>query len=224
MALTPDPWLSGILGKPAYHLTDGEFVAPGGKAFVDTKVPEADHAGVQRLQNLGFAVMDINVQFTRPAGPLHPSQVPVRAAVAGDEAGVRALAADAFVFDRFHRDPAIGRVAACRVKAEWAGNYFAGKRGDRMIVADDEAGICGFLQLLRARDGGTIIDLVAVAGRSRGQGIARAMIAQAANAADTGSMMVGTQIANQPSIALYQSLGFARASTSHVLHFHKDTT
>ena len=223
MALAHDPWLSGILGKSAYHFSGGDFIAPDGRAFVDAKVPENDTTGLQGLQALGFVVVDTNIQFTRPAGPLPHGTGQARAAVAGDEAGVRALAADAFVFDRFHRDPAIGHDAACRLKAEWAGNYFAGKRGDRMIVTEDDAGITGFLQLLRGKNGDTVIDLVAVGERSRGKGIARAMIGMAANAPDTGAMLVGTQIANLPSIGLYQSLGFIQASASHVLHFHKDT-
>ena len=222
MPLAHDPWLSGILGKPAYHLSGGDFTAPDGRAFVDAKVAADDTAALLRLQDVGFAVMDTNVQFTRPAGALPQGTSPVRAAAARDEAAVRALAAEAFVYDRFHRDPAVGYKAASRLKAEWAGNYFAGKRGDRMIVAEDDTGLCGFLQLLRAKDGGTVIDLVAVAERSRGKGAARAMIALAANTPDTGALRVGTQIANLPSIALYESLGFQRISASHVLHLHKE--
>lgn len=224
MALAPDPWLSGILGKPAYHLSGGDFARPDGAAFVDTKVVVDDTATLLRLQAVGFAVMDTNIQLIRLAGPMPQDAARVRAAAAADEAAVRVLAAEAFVFDRFHRDPAIGHDAASRLKAEWAGNYFAGKRGDRMIVAEDDAGIAGFLQLLRSQDGGTVIDLVAVAERSRGKGLGRAMIALAANAPDTGAMKVGTQIANPRSIALYQTLGFHMTSASYVLHLHSKET
>jgi ribosomal protein S18 acetylase RimI-like enzyme len=215
-----DPWLSQILGKPAYHLSGAAFTPPAGRAFVDAKVAVDDTATLLHLQGQGFAVIDANVQLLRPAGAMPAGGVRVRPAVAGDEPAVRAVAADAFIYDRFHRDPAIGHDAAARLKAEWAGNYFAGKRGDRMIVAEDDAGVCGFLQLLRGTDGGTIIDLVAVANRSRGRGAARSMIAIAANTTDTGALRVGTQLANLHSLSLYETLGFRIISAAYVLHLH----
>ncbi len=215
-----DLWLSEILGKPAFHLSGTAFTSPDGRAFVDAKVAVEDTAGLLHLQGLGFAVIDTNVQLLRTEGAMPVGSAKVRAAVPVDEPAVRALAAEAFVFDRFHRDPAIGHAAASRLKADWAGNYFAGKRGDRMIVAEDETGIYGFLQLLRGADGATVIDLVAVAARARGQGAARAMIAAAANDAGTGPMRVGTQLANLPSLGLYETLGFRLASAAYVLHLH----
>jgi ribosomal protein S18 acetylase RimI-like enzyme len=218
--LKSDPWLSQILGKPAYHLSGAAFTPPDGRAFIDAKVAVDDTAALLHLQVQGFAVMDANVQLLRPAGAMPAGAARVRPAAPADEPAVRAVAADAFVYDRFHRDPGIGHDAAARLKTEWASNYFSGKRGDRMIVTEDESGVCGFLQLLRGTDGGTIIDLIAVAGHSRGRGAARSMIAMAANTADTGALRVGTQLANLPSLGLYETLGFRMASAAYVLHLH----
>ena len=220
MSLKADAFLSAVLGKPAYHLSGVDFAPPDGRAFVDVKVSVEDTAALLHLQARGFAVMDTNVQLLRPQGAMAPGPGQARAATAGDAAAVKALAAEAFIYDRFHRDPAIGRDTAAQFKAEWAGNYFGGARGDRMIVAEDGAGLCGFLQLLRGADGGTVIDLVAVSARSRGQGLAHTMIALAANAPGTGALRVGTQIANLPSLALYAKLGFSIVSASYVLHLH----
>jgi ribosomal protein S18 acetylase RimI-like enzyme len=89
-----------------------------------------------------------------------------------------------------------------------------------MIVAEDSDGVCGFLQLLRARDGSTIIDLIAVDERGRGRGLARAMIALVANDRGTGALRVGTQLANRPSLSLYEALGFRMTSAAYVLHLH----
>jgi ribosomal protein S18 acetylase RimI-like enzyme len=220
VSLKSDAWLSGILGMPAYHLSGAAFSPPGGQAFVDAKVAVGDAPASAALQAQGFRVVDTNLQFLRPAGVLAPGPAQVRLAQPTDEKGVRSLAATAFLFDRFHQDPAIGSLVASRLKEEWAGNYFAGKRGDRMVVAEDAAGLCGFLQLLRSPDGDTVIDLVAVSERSRGRGVARSMIALATRAPDTGAIRVGTQIANLPSLGLYQALGFRLNSAAYVLHLH----
>jgi ribosomal protein S18 acetylase RimI-like enzyme len=161
--------------------------------------------------------MDTNVQLRRSGTPLAEGPASVRPAKMDDAAAVRVLAAEAFIYDRFHRDPQIGHETASRLKAEWAGNYFAGRRGDRMIVAEDQQGICGFLQLLSTNNA-AVIDLIAVDVRCRGKGIGRSMIALAAKGAR--DMVVGTQIANLPSLALYEKLGFQFASASYVLHLH----
>lgn len=161
--------------------------------------------------------MDTNIQLTRPAGTVPGQRAPVRFAKPDDAPPVKALAATAFVYGRFHCDPEIGHETAAKLKAEWAGNYFSGKRGDRMIVSEDDQGIGGFLQLLTIGDE-TVIDLIAVDARCRNKGVARSMIALAAG--DGRPMRVGTPVANTPSLALYEKLGFRLATASYVLHLH----
>jgi ribosomal protein S18 acetylase RimI-like enzyme len=212
-----DAWLSAVLQKPAFHLTGTGFSAPVGAAFVDTKVPVEDVAALPTLQSRGFQVVDTNVQLARSAGTLKEDVSCVRPAKPDDAAAVRALAGAAFVWDRFHRDPQIDSQAASRLKAEWAGNYFVGKRGDRMVVAEDQEGLCGFLQLITTEQD-IVIDLIAVDARCRGKGVARSMIALAAKGGK--AMRVGTQIANLPSLALYEGLGFRVVGASYVLHLH----
>lgn len=221
MTLKRDAWLSQILGKPAWHLSGADFSAPEGHAFIDAKIAVDDVPAILALQAKGFAVMDVNVLLERPAGALARLGA-AREAMPDDASAVTSLASEVFVYDRFHRDPAIGHATASRLKAEWAGNYFRGARGDRMIVAEDGGHVCGFLQLLTAADGATVIDLIAVGPQNRGRGCARAMITLAA--ADGRPMRVGTQIANLPSLALYESLGFRIASASYVLHLHTGKT
>jgi len=223
-ALRQDDWLSERLGKPAFSAGAGLTAAdlPAAPAFVGAKVDVGDTAGLLRLQALGFKLLDTNVQLAREAAPLPVEAGPARFAQAQDEAGIRAIAAEAFVYDRFHRDPAIGGVAASWIKADWAGNFFAGKRGDWMVTAGAPGKPEGFLQLLRGDDGAVVIDLVAVSSGSRGRGLAQAMIAFAAEAClgRATTMRVGTQLANLPSLALYQGLGFRVTGASHVCHLH----
>jgi GNAT superfamily N-acetyltransferase len=228
MSAAHDVWLSGLLGKPAYHVHLGEKLLQGGDlprgSFLDAKVPVADVATLSALQDLGFKVIDTNVQLTRKAARIDPPVAGVRFAMPGDESALRDLAAGSFVESRFYRDPRIGDDVASQVKREWAGNFFSGKRGEWMVVAEEDEKITGFLQLLRGNDDVVIIDLVAVAPDFRGRGLARSMIAFAAQqclgrAAD---MLVGTQIANVGSLSLYDALNFRISSADYVLHLHTD--
>jgi ribosomal protein S18 acetylase RimI-like enzyme len=147
----------------------------------------------------------------------------VRLARAGDREAVASLAGRAFRFSRFHLDPAIPRGLADRVKAGWAANFFAGARGDAMVVAEQDGAVAGFLLLLRGPSDGVTIDLIAVAPESARQGLARAMIgfaAQGAGGARPKGWRVGTQAANIASVRLYESLGFRLSQAQFVLHHH----
>ena len=137
-----------------------------------------------------------------------------------DREGVKALAARNFIYSRFHMDPLIPRDLANEVKAAWAENFFFKKRGDNMVVAFKDSSPAGFLQLLYlGKD--LVIDLIAVEKRFRRMGIARAMIHFAETALkEFEEMVVGTQIANVPSIRLYEKLGFTVASSAYTFHYH----
>jgi ribosomal protein S18 acetylase RimI-like enzyme len=147
--------------------------------------------------------------------------VTVRLAKPEDKSKVKALAGSCFRYSRFHLDPAVGLELANKIKAEWAGNFFDGKRGQAMIVAQKGNDIVGFLQLLDDKKGTITIDLIGVDEKSRQQGVAEAMInfaqAQVPNAA---TIAVGTQIANVPSVRCYEKLGFKFAKAAYVFHYH----
>ena len=66
-----------------------------------------------------------------------------------------------------------------------------------------------------------VIDLVAVATEAHGRGAGSALTAAFANRYRGMPRLVGTQIANVPSIRLYSKLGFQLAKSSYVLHLHK---
>ena len=228
--LASDPWLSKILGKPAYRfegptaeLERGHL--PRGAALVEARVDASDAEGLFVLQSLGFRVVDSNIAMYRPAHHVRSGRaesVLVDRAISTDELEVRMLAGNAFEQNRFHRDPEISKATAARIKEEWAGNYFLGGRGDWMYVCRDRAGIGGFLQLIRSELDTVVIDLIAVAPDRQRKGLARAMIEHAATNCLDGpaNMRVGTQLGNQKSLSLYQSIGFVFGSASYVLHRH----
>jgi ribosomal protein S18 acetylase RimI-like enzyme len=140
-----------------------------------------------------------------------------------DEGAVTDLAGVAFQLDRFNRDPKIAPEAACRMKRDWAANFFRGQRGRWMIVARDGGRVTGFLQLLHVNGDQMIVDLIAVAASHMGQGLGKAMFAFAArHCTDVATVLVGTQAANIPAARLYESLGFRLNRIQYVFHFHGD--
>jgi ribosomal protein S18 acetylase RimI-like enzyme len=222
-AVEGDAWLTGLVGRPAYRLVgaDGSAVLPDGPIFATAKVAAEQIARVEELEDQGFRVVETTVTFTARALSVARAETPaVRAAEPGDRRAVAAIARDGFRFTRFHLDPHIPRALAGNIKATWAENFFNGRRGDAMLVAEVEGQVAGFIQLLRQRHDRLAIDLIAVDARFRGRGLARAMIGRAAGTAGVSELVVGTQAANAPSVRLYESLGFRWSTAQLVLHHH----
>src|SRR6185312_15507188 len=231
--LFADPWLSKQLGKAAFHLAGRteeitDYLEPlsarlsQGVPFADAKITVDSPAAMASLQSLGFVLIDTTLQFEMPRDGLAiRNAADVAFATPDDAEGIKAIAEGAFVYDRFHRDPAIPDGTANALKRAWVQNFFAGQRGDWMVTARRDGAAAGFLQLLKSVEGKLVIDLIAVGAPYRGAGLARAMIAFAARECDgTGSIIVGTQVSNIPSVRLYASLGFRLTSAQYVFHRH----
>ena len=190
--------------------------------FIYTKIPVGDIACIHLLENEGFRLIDTNIAFERPIGKdeVISSNITVRFARAEDEAQVRHIAGNSITFSRFHLDPRITNKIAKSLKEEWAGNYFHGKRGNKMVVVEKDGHIAGFLQLVFSGDI-LIVDLIAVSKKFRHMKIASNMIAYAeANLEGFNRIRVGTQVANIPSLPFYQKLGFSIINASYILHYH----
>jgi ribosomal protein S18 acetylase RimI-like enzyme len=88
------------------------------------------------------------------------------------------------------------------------------------LVADSHGDVAGFL-LAIDRDDRSVIDLIAVSLNHQRQGIAAALIEALAAASPAATTLVaGTQIANTPSVRMYETLGFRLAASAYVLHYH----
>ncbi len=220
MSFNKDNWLSERLGKPA-HLCDAAPEQPPA-GFSYAKVDTRDFPMLERLQRQGFIIVVTSVTFETPL-PLPPQQASslvVRHADPEDEEHVVAIARSAFSFDRFHSDPYIPDDIADDIKGEWTRNFFKGRRGDFMIVAQAGDDIAGFLLLLD-KDDVLVIDLIGVAPAHQKKGAGKAMVSYAANSFGSFSVMrVGTQVANTPSVRFYEHLGFRLVAAKHVLHCH----
>jgi ribosomal protein S18 acetylase RimI-like enzyme len=223
-ALESDAWLGELLGRPAFRLAraaKAETRLPDGSFFATAKIA-ADQVGlVEALEDRGFRVVDTAVSFAAPVQAIARQEAAsVREAHMQERSRVAAIARDSFRYSRFHLDPRIPRSLADRIKAAWAENFFAGRRGDAMLVAEADGETAGFLQLLRPPANRLVIDLIAVDARFRGRGLAGAMIARAAAAMGAVEIAVGTQAANTASIRLYEGLGFRQTGSQFVLHRH----
>ena len=226
--IVSDEWLSKIIGKPTFFLQDSfketfkeEF--PEGEIFVWAKLQVEEINKLKFLQKIGFYIVDTNIKLISKNIFKDKRNTSIRFARPSDQIYIRNIAKNSFKFSRFHLDPEIPYLTSCKIKEEWAGNYFSGKRGKWMIVAEDDSNIVGFLQLLYKDKKTIIIDLIAVSEEYRGRGFAKSMISFALSNCldDIVQIEVGTQLTNISSLKFYTNLGFFITSSSYVLHFHQ---
>lgn len=189
--------------------------------FAYARLPADDMHGVTFLEKLGFHLVATSMEYTRPAQLTSVFEdEEFRFAIPEDEETIRDIARRTFMHDRFHRDPMIGKNTADRIKCQWAGNYFRGQRGDRMIVALQRSVPVAFLLMLKQ---GTswIIDLFAVDEAYRGRSLGSKMIAYAENnCPDLEMISVATQVTNKRAINFYEKLGFKWHEAHYIYHYH----
>jgi len=223
---TKDEWLSDIMGKPCFNLmaneekeSDMRLPELSKGSFYSAKIRPDNVYSVRKLLVNGFTLVDTNVTFR--AEKITTIASKARVAAPGDEFRVRELASGSFTQSRFHNDSNIPNDLANRIKGEWAGNFFKGRRGDFMMVSERQEQVVGFLQGM-FNSGKMIIDLIGVDSEFRGQGCGKEMIdlAWQLNSANCHEVEVGTQLGNATSIAFYQGLGFSLSSSNYVFHKH----
>lgn len=231
-----DEWLAGILSCPVYRLVCPENskmldlfkeeiakVLRMSPVFAFAKLPTKMLEHVHLLEQSGFRLVDTNIQLNKPvqSDRGYSGNCTVRFALPDDNEKVAKLGGSSFKYSRFHLDPLFSKEIADKIKEEWVINYFTGKRGNAMVVAEIRGDLVGFLQLIYSGDDTLIIDLIAVDKQQRRKGIAGDMIAFAEeNCKKRNSVVVGTQLANLPSLRLYEGLGFSICAADYVLHYH----
>lgn len=229
----PDPWLAGILGYPVYNAADPLALAEeqDGKVQHFLHTPclvcarlDVDQLGaLNKLLHRGFCLVDTAVTFRASwaaAADVNPALV-VRKARPSDLTAVADMAGEVFTESRFYKDPRITRSQASRINREWAANFFCGKRGDEMLVAEKDGVAAGFISLLVKQAGEGVIDLIGVHPSARGAGVGSALLSAAPRLVpQIKSCTVTTQIANRGAIRLYQKFGFDLVEAKYVLHVH----
>jgi GNAT superfamily N-acetyltransferase len=188
---------------------------------LSARVNASDLSSLHAFEEAGFITVDgiltfaceVSTDYPAPAG----EDFTIRLATAADGAATGELARNAFVFDRFHSDPFIDPRRADELHATWLRNSCNGVTADAVLIAEDEAGILGFVTCARNRNSenvnnsdGTIV-LVATATRARGRGVGRALTLAAMEwfrGQGCAHVEVGTQMRNIAAARLYQECGF----------------
>ncbi len=229
--MKPDGWLGEIMGVPVFRV-DADTDLPAlerhlgeqKRAFYYAKVDADGIERVRRLGALGFFVADTNVVLELDRAPEIAGGFPgvtVGDLSAADEEAVLDVAATAFRYTRFHLDPLVTAGVANEIKRQWCRSYARKLRGDRLFVAKLDGKPAGFLAALKTPSS-AVIDLVGVAPafqrRRVGAALTMAFVEHYRSLAP--SLQVGTQIANTPSIRLYERLGFSMMRSQYVLHRH----
>ena len=235
-----DQWLAKILQRDTYRLVADEDLIQKASdetssecqllrelqsrpIFMYAKIPTTCLCAVNFLDRLGFSLVDTNVVFEKEIEQAHrfADNCVVRLSTPKDKSQVMELSKNGFAYSRFHLDSMISAPVANLIKAQWAGNYFAGAaRGHKMVVALVDEAIVGFLLLVRGDDD-LIINLIAVDEMQRRKGIASDMIAYAEiQSSGYSRTVVGTQVANIASIRFYEKNGFRLCASNYVFHFH----
>ena len=234
LSIMQDSWLSEVMSREVHRVSGALAEKDEAQAeravqqvtnrpgFSYARVPTDDARTIRLLERCGFHLVDTGVTLEMAGFSVAAAgNGRARLAHPEDRAAVENIARCSFAYSRFHLDPDIPRSLADDIKAQWAGNFFLGKRGDQMVVAEQGGDIVGFTQLLKVSGDTLVIDLIAVSHTSRGQGVAQEMIRFSSSAFDHMRVMrVGTQIANTVSLRVYQDMGFRVVSSGYVFHHH----
>lgn len=224
--LQPDRWLSECLNRACYFLPsdtqvpDKTSLPQEERAFAFAKVGCRDLERSHRLCDIGFRVVDTGLTLAKPPQPIDRVEDGVRAANPSDEAAVKSIASSAYRYSRFHLDPKFRPEEASHVKEEWVANFFRGKRGNHLLIAEVEGEIGGFLLALGGQTE-MIIDLIATHPSFQRRGIGVSLISHLATLAPDATILAGTQAANLDSVRFYEKQGFRLRNSHHILHWHK---
>lgn len=235
MQIILDKWLSALIHRETYRVQpelsdltcDKEYDFPCQfkkieNVFLYVKLPTTFLELTHFFQKADFRIADVNIVFEKKIS--HSTSFDsdgIRFSLQTDQKEVQELARKSFKYSRFHMDKAFLPEQANLIKAEWANNFFLGKRGKWMIVAEKNNKIVGFLLILEAAKNVLVIDLIAVDSNFRGQGLAHQMITLAEKELFSfNKIQVGTQIVNYSSMHLYENMGFRICGSYYVLHYH----
>lgn len=213
------PYAEARAGKQRLLSSVMDRCREAGIRHLTARVDTGNFTTIHALEEGGFELIDGIQTFLLPVNGNHAAMPSgTRPFEPKDLPEVLEIGRTAFVFDRFHADPALSPAVADQVNENWTRNCCLGKAADAVVVAEEEDRVASYVTCRtesQARRG--IIILVATAEWARGRGVAR----RASSAAlywfagqGMESVEVGTQLRNIPAARLYESLGFRLIRTS----------
>jgi|SRR5215831_849149 len=246
MEIREDRWLSSIFDHSVFKIEVDPSASAGHgsdlsevirrhasqqrRAFYYSKIDTAQAALARQLSLAGLYVVDVNVIFRLTPARLLTTEMAsgterysVREITPAQYDEVLQIAGSCFTYSRFHLDPLVSLTTANQVKREWIQSYINKQRGDRLFVACVGPQPAGFLAALASESAGQkirTIDLVGVGNAFQRQGVGQSLVSFFINhyRNQCDYFEVGTQIANIPSMRLYQGFGFELARSQYVLH------
>lgn len=233
MKLIKDVWLSDIFNYDVYRLdnlneVDSVFELPKTKSFIWAKIPTERIGLVDLLSSMNFRVVDVNVTFEINKKYVKKEQniySNITEFSKEDETLILKIAESSFVYSRFHLDQYISNSLAERIKKMWIKNYIDKKRGVRLLVIKYEDEVAGFLAEIESKHEDKsvgVIDLISIDKNFQGKGLGKSLVDYWINdCTDKYDILrVGTQIANIPSMRLYESCGFQISNSLYIMHLH----
>jgi ribosomal protein S18 acetylase RimI-like enzyme len=199
--------------------------------YLTARLDARDLSGVHVLEQSGFITVDGIVTFGRraPSQPIEiqNQDITIRLATQADAEAAAEIARSAFIYDRFHADPAIPSDVADRLHFEWVRNSCSGVAADAVVLGFVGGELAGFVTCKIQSDSekylgekiGTVV-LVATREGYRGKGVAASLTAASVNWFATRGVTVievGTQLRNTPASRLYQRCGFEIVGASSSL-------
>jgi ribosomal protein S18 acetylase RimI-like enzyme len=183
---------------------------------------------VQQLEALGFQLMDTLVYYrrdlTRTPIPEPQDAALIRPVRSGEEAAVRAIAAQAFqgYYGHYHADPRLDQAACDAAYISWAERSCLDRSvADEVLVAELEGQLVGFLTLRFNSQQELEIVLNGVSSGAQKRGVYRDLVAHAlkyALAQQAQQLIVSTQITNLAAQKVWVRLGFEPMQFYYTFH------
>ena len=123
---------------------------------------------------------------------------------------------------RFLIDKSVSKKFKEKYRSEWVKNFFRKKRGDYLLVVEQNEKILGFMLILKKKNYLTI-DLIATSKKYRKRGVATSLINYTNNniMGKKDKIIAGTQINNLVAIKMYKKLGFIKKKVeTFCYHLH----
>jgi ribosomal protein S18 acetylase RimI-like enzyme len=190
-----------------------------GIRHLSARVDTGDLSSIHALGEAGFELMDGIQTFRITLNEPSVTQLPsTRLFEARDLPEILEIARTAFVFDRFHTDPALPAGVGDQCNENWTRNCCLGIAADAVVVAELDGRVASYVACRDDREAGHgVIALVATSKWARRRGAARSASSAALDwfaARGLRFVEVGTQLPNVPAARLYENLGFRLVRTN----------
>jgi ribosomal protein S18 acetylase RimI-like enzyme len=186
-------------------------------SHVILRAEAGDFEPVWAAEHVGMRLVDIGVDssFRLAEGAIAAADaLAVRGATEGETAAIADLAAEAFIYSRFHADPFFSSEQVIAFHRQWATNLCLGL-AHAVLIAELGGEIAGFVTCAISGDQGRIPLLTTKEGyRQRGVGSGLVLAAlQWFRSQGAKLVNVKTQAHNYPALHLYHRVGFLPART-----------